>query len=139
MTPYIEEAERLLWLAARDYGTFSILAGHPGADSAAAGFHAQQCAEKAIKAVLALIGSDFPRTHDLESLARLLGDRGFAVPVAPRDLRRLNPYAVEFRYDEQPPELVTLAEADAFASAVMRWAEALVADARLGSAADDGD
>ncbi|WP_157817786.1 hypothetical protein [Candidatus Thiodictyon syntrophicum] len=49
MTPCIEEAERLLRLAARDYGTFSILAHHPDADSAAAGFHAQQCLEKALR------------------------------------------------------------------------------------------
>ncbi len=35
-------------------------------------FHAQQCAEKYIKAMLLLHGTEFPRVHDLEKLARLL-------------------------------------------------------------------
>jgi HEPN domain-containing protein len=35
-------------------------------------FHAQQCAEKYYKAVLVSHGIDFPRTHDLNALARLL-------------------------------------------------------------------
>ncbi|MBE3577175.1 MAG: HEPN domain-containing protein [Limnochordales bacterium] len=40
-------------------------------------FHAQQAAEKALKAVLVLYGIDFPRTHDLVLLSRLL-PRGVA-------------------------------------------------------------
>ena len=35
-------------------------------------FHAQQVAEKHIKALLAFRGLDFPKTHDLEALARRL-------------------------------------------------------------------
>ncbi len=35
-------------------------------------FHAQQCAEKYVKALLVFRGADFPRTHDLEKLADLL-------------------------------------------------------------------
>ena len=34
-------------------------------------FHAQQCAEKYVKALLVFRGVDFPRTHDLEVLALL--------------------------------------------------------------------
>jgi len=36
------------------------------------GFHAQQCTEKALKAVLAAHGSDVPRTHDLRKLVDAL-------------------------------------------------------------------
>lgn len=60
-------------------------------------FHAQQAAEKAVKAVLLKCGIDFPFTHNLQALLDLL----------PKDLTRpkelteavdLNPYAVATRY-----------------------------------------
>ncbi len=35
-------------------------------------FHAQQCVEKYLKALLVLRRCDFPRTHDLERLRDLL-------------------------------------------------------------------
>lgn len=35
-------------------------------------FHAQQCVEKYLKAVLVLEGIDFPKTHDLETLLSLV-------------------------------------------------------------------
>ena len=60
-------------------------------------FHAQQCAEKYIKALLVLHQIDFPKTHDLEALAaRLRGSRkpGFT----PDDLARLKRYATVTRY-----------------------------------------
>jgi HEPN domain-containing protein len=64
----------------------------------AACFHAQQCAEKYLKARLQEEGIAFSRTHDLASLLDLL------LPVEPSwavmrsDLDRLTSYAVEFRY-----------------------------------------
>jgi len=63
-----------------------------------AGFHAQQAAEKALKAFLVRHQIDFTRTHDLGELLRL------AEPVAPgitrklADAERLNRHAVETRY-----------------------------------------
>jgi HEPN domain-containing protein len=35
-------------------------------------YHAQQCAEKYLKAQLVLLGRDFPKTHDLGVLVALL-------------------------------------------------------------------
>jgi HEPN domain-containing protein len=35
-------------------------------------YHAQQCVEKYLKAVLVLAGVDFPKTHDLERLSALV-------------------------------------------------------------------
>ena len=52
MTPFIDEAQRLLRLAERDYETFSILRAHPHAKLAPTCFHAQQAVEKAMKAAL---------------------------------------------------------------------------------------
>jgi hypothetical protein len=40
------------------------------------GFHAQQTVEKAMKVALVLAGVELPYTHDLESLAELIGTSG---------------------------------------------------------------
>jgi len=62
-------------------------------------FHAQQAAEKYLKAVLALAGSPIPRTHVLE----VIYDQCLAVApglVLDRmELSVLTPYAVQLRYD----------------------------------------
>lgn len=55
MTPFIEEAERLLRLARRDYQTCAILGSHPEAQIAPICFHAQQCVEKSLKAAMTAI------------------------------------------------------------------------------------
>ena len=62
------------------------------------GFHAQQAAEKFIKAVLVRHQIEFPKTHDLALLRRRLAqvDRALADSLAPVDA--LTPYGVEFRY-----------------------------------------
>jgi HEPN domain-containing protein len=61
-------------------------------------FHAQQCAEKFLKAFLQESNIPFPRTHDLADLL------GLAVTVEPTwdaleaDLNVLTAFAVEYRY-----------------------------------------
>ncbi len=76
MTPFIEEARHLLHIAERDYQTFDILRAHPDSPLASTCFHAQQCVEKAMKAVLAARQVFFRRTHDLEEIANLLTEAG---------------------------------------------------------------
>lgn len=60
-------------------------------------FHAQQCVEKYLKSLLVLAHQDFPKTHDLESLAAILPAtrRGL---LASEDLARLTDYATGARY-----------------------------------------
>lgn len=60
-------------------------------------FHAQQCAEKYLKALLTFRGNDFPKTHDLEALAARLRN-GVRPTVAPDDLARLTRFATVTRY-----------------------------------------
>ena len=61
-------------------------------------FHAQQCVEKLMKALLIHLGVTPPKTHDLRALEALL------VPVCPawswpaQDLRFLTRASVDFRY-----------------------------------------
>jgi HEPN domain-containing protein len=62
------------------------------------GFHAQQAAERALKAWLAHNGIRFPKTHDLKQLIDLLVQSG----IDPGDLSALvdlNAFAVQYRYE----------------------------------------
>jgi HEPN domain-containing protein len=126
MTPSIEEALRLLRLAQRDLQTYRILAAHPDASLAATCFHAQQSVEKALKAVLTAHGAIFPRTHNLEELGLLVTESGIGLPAPARDLRRLTPFAVDFRYNEETIALLTTEAAGLLAESVFQWAKALI-------------
>ena len=54
-------------------------------------FHAQQAAEKAIKAVLLHEGIAFPRTHDLTELVKRWTGSGRVWPSALTNVKILNP------------------------------------------------
>ncbi|WP_045219184.1 HEPN domain-containing protein [Desulfonatronum thioautotrophicum] len=58
-------------------------------------YHAQQCAEKYIKAFLVYSDIDFPYTHNIRKLIRLCGDDIFQ---ALQDADALTPFAVTTRY-----------------------------------------
>ena len=62
-------------------------------------FHAQQCAEKYLKALLALKWVDFPKTHDLVELAAMMPPE-IRLEVELLELKELSPYAVEVRYPD---------------------------------------
>jgi HEPN domain-containing protein len=68
------------------------------------GFHAQQTAEKLLKAVLLGTKVVYPFTHRLTELLDLGRSHGIDFPEAFEELRYLTPFAVEFRYDVFPPE-----------------------------------
>jgi HEPN domain-containing protein len=72
-------------------------------------FHAQQCIEKYQKAFLAHNLIDFPRTHDLNALARLLPGPLLAIP-SDKQRRRFTEYATVLRYPGDYHE-TSLAEA----------------------------
>ena len=55
-------------------------------------FHAQQCVEKYLKALLVLDGIDFPKTHDIERLTALLPARA-DVRLSAEEQGRLTDYA----------------------------------------------
>lgn len=123
MTAQREEAARLLRLAGQDQAALVALLGAPGVAAAVAFFHAQQAAEKALKAVMCLHALEYRRTHDLEELAGQLADAGHPPSVAEADLRLLTPYAVEYRYDDEAPDLLTPEQAQAIVSAVLAWSQ----------------
>jgi HEPN domain-containing protein len=66
------------------------------------GFHAQQVAEKLLKAALSIRAIPFRRTHQLRELMDALTDGGTPLPSALSELDQLSPFAVELRYDDVP-------------------------------------
>ena len=63
-------------------------------------FHAQQAAEKTLKAYLVWLDIEFPKTHVLEDLLDLIAQRDDAFEPFREDLEALTPFAVETRYPE---------------------------------------
>jgi HEPN domain-containing protein len=61
-------------------------------------FHAQQCAEKYLKAILVEDNLRVPRIHDLEALVNLLSDQYQELQGILRHARILSAMAVEVRY-----------------------------------------
>lgn len=101
---------------------FRILARDPEAPDETVLFHAQQAAEKFIKAALAARGVVYRRTHDLPELLEVSRAHGLAVPAERGLLVRLGPYAVEFRYLGALAPEVTREEARALVESLRAWA-----------------
>lgn len=67
-------------------------------------YHAQQCAEKCLKAYLVCQGVDFPRTHNISTLLELCSDYA-QWPLTLRDAEELTDYAVATRYPGEATEV----------------------------------
>ncbi len=85
-------------------------------------FHAQQCAEKYMKALLISKGADFPKTHDLLLLNNLCSMNGVLLEIEPRHLNTLTDYAVRTRYPGNDPTAEDAKEAIALAKLVRKFA-----------------
>jgi len=88
-------------------------------------FHAQQAAEKAIKAVLLKHQIRFPRTHDLAALIALIEGHSVVWPFAPDEVEALSPFAMQTRYPDDTARLSEneVDEAIGVARKVVEWAE----------------
>lgn len=95
------------WLdkAHKDLQVAGILLRGEFEDYENVGFHAQQAAEKFIKAFLVRHQIEFPKTHNIALLRQLVAqvDQDTAGLLAPAEA--LTPYGVEFRY---PGDLIPL-------------------------------
>ena len=92
-------AEKFLYKAGQDMTVLEKWRQDPDIAEEILGFHAQQTAEKMLKAVLAYQGIEFPFTHRLTDLIDLGKEQGITLPAKLEDIRFLTPFAVEFRYD----------------------------------------
>ena len=85
-------------------------------------FHAQQCAEKYLKALLISRSADFPKTHDLLMLNNLCATNGILLEIDPRHLNTLTDHAVRTRYPGNDPTIEDAKEAIEFAKLVRIFA-----------------
>lgn len=85
-------------------------------------FHAQQCAEKYMKALLISKGADFPKTHDLLLLNNLCSSNGILLEIDAKHLNTLTDYAVRTRYPGEDPTAEDAKEAIELAKLVRSFA-----------------
>ncbi|MBI3089538.1 MAG: HEPN domain-containing protein [Candidatus Tectomicrobia bacterium] len=83
-------------------------------------FHAQQAAEKALKAFLTWHDVPFRKTHDLRELGRESAAIDASLQPVCEQAEELTPYAWQFRYPQEPgePSLEDAARARILATAV---------------------
>jgi len=108
-----------------------ILAGIvlEGVDPADHCFDAQQAAEKSIKAVFVRRGIDYPYTHDIAKLLRLLEQAGVPIPKYLLAAVKLTRYATLDRYPGSGSRTTEHKRRQAvrIAEKVLRWAERKIA------------
>jgi HEPN domain-containing protein len=94
------EAARMLRIAQRDLKAARSMLDADRFDETTWGFQIQQATEKALKAWIAVLGYEYPYTHDLGLLYRLIGDFG-GDPSAFQLLQRFSPFGARLRYDDE--------------------------------------
>lgn len=97
----LEQVLVLLEAAERDFSALRAVGANPDFADEIFGFLVQQAAEKSFKAWLALLGEDYPATHDLIRLLKMLM-RCDADAARFKPLADYGPYAVQFRYTAGP-------------------------------------
>ena len=122
----LRQALELLTLAQRDQVAATSLGKVPEVDFSIVAFHAQQCIEKCMKAVLAKHLITYPRTHDLDELCELLQKSDLIIPVDRALLNDITPYAVTSRYAVNAEDLVTYVQIDHAMTATVSWATSLI-------------
>ncbi len=126
-----DEARRLLAKAAEDDYVLDRLLEDAQAPEAVVGFHAQQAAEKLLKAALFLAGVAPPRTHNLTELTDLAAESGLTLPDGCEALRWLTPYAVLYRYEgdaDADEELLARREVRENLRRLRAWVEQLLTE-----------
>lgn len=102
-----DTADPLAWIARaeEDYVVATNMLRRKTPLTVTACFHAQQCAEKYLKALLIRQGQAFPKTHDLLTLNTLCVQAGVLLGFTPTQLGVLSSYAVQVRYPGNSPTL----------------------------------
>lgn len=70
-------------------------------------FHAQQAAEKYLKAFLVWHQIEFPKTHDIGKLIALAAEVVPDLPTTLEEAKTLTPFGVDFRYPGDYPEVTS--------------------------------
>lgn len=119
-SPDVGQARLLLGMADNDLGVLRV-AGNPAEVSDESfGFHVQQAAEKGFKAWIALLGKEYPLTHELDLLIDMIRQQDAAVSQY-ANLAGFSAFAVKYRYDPLPENAARIDR-----PAAIREAEALL-------------
>lgn len=100
-----EQALLLLRKASQDRAVLEKLVDDPEISDETLGYHAQQAAEKLLKALLAHGGHDYPRSHNIGLLLDLLDGHGLRLPEPLQAVEALTVFGTVFRYDDLPLEV----------------------------------
>jgi HEPN domain-containing protein len=122
----ISELKSWIAYAEEDYKAAKTLLGLKKPLLGAVCFHAQQCAEKYLKALLIVRDFDFPKTHDLPTLNTLCNQNDILTGFDPQQLADLTKYAVQARYPGSQPSLEETKEAIELAKTVRRFARSFL-------------
>ena len=103
--------------AESDFGLAQRLVSESSPYLDAIGFHAQQAAEKYLKALLVQHQIEFPKTHNLGGLLDLVSAIDASLATSLRDVTALTPYGVDVRYPGDVPEMTAEVAAQTLALA----------------------
>ena len=102
----LDQALSLLTMASKDLAALRALAPLEAVADEIFGFHAQQVAEKALKAWLAVLGVRYSFRHDLAELLHMLSQLGQPIEGY-WELTAYTDFAVRYRYEvldtSEPP------------------------------------
>ena len=101
--PDLNQARLLLAMADRDLQMLALARDPDDASDESFGFHVQQAVEKCLKAWIALLGQEYPLTHELDALVGRIRPHDDRVADF-ADLARFSPFAVTFRYEPLPED-----------------------------------
>jgi HEPN domain-containing protein len=82
--------------------------------------------EKALKAVLAIKGVEFPSSHDLNGLLGLCRKNNIIVPDDLSEVGHLSVFAVRMRYDASPAAHLDRDRALKWAATAVAWARTTI-------------
>ena len=103
----LSEARSLLNVAHRDLRALSGMVDSNFFADEIFGFHAQQAAEKSLKAWISALDEMFPFTHDLAALLRIIEGKGYDISEF-LEITKFNDFAGRFRYVESDDEIEPL-------------------------------
>ena len=101
--PDIQQARLLLGMADGDLGAVRAMRDRAEFTDEIFGFHVQQAAEKCFKAWIAMLGEEYPLTHNLGELMDVIRPRDAAVSQHAA-LKAFSAFAVNYRYAPLPED-----------------------------------
>ena len=93
-----DHALQMLVMAKKDHQALVHMLDAKSFSEEVFGFHAQQSIEKALKAWIAHMGIEYPKTHDVSALVMILEDNGEDLSKF-SNLEDYTIFAIQYRYE----------------------------------------